>query len=127
VALDNVDILVRSELQVNPYFSIPMPDPLVGWRRAWFLLRNDTDALFPTFTGGRPIPHPNWEYSVAWADLHRLQPLLEIVRGLLQRGLMGAKILRTFFSRGVRSVRQQEVTMQMSPRPCCPIRPSPIE
>jgi hypothetical protein len=49
-----------------------MPDPLVGWRRAWFLLRNDADVSLPTFMGGRPVPHPNWEYDVARADLHKL-------------------------------------------------------
>jgi hypothetical protein len=30
-----------------------------------------------------------------------LHPLLEIIQGLLQGGLTGAEILRTFFSRGV--------------------------
>jgi hypothetical protein len=43
--------------------------------------------------GGRPFPQPNWEYGVARADLHKRQPLLEIVRGLLHRGLMGEEIL----------------------------------
>jgi hypothetical protein len=57
-------------------------------------------------TGGRPIPHPNWEYGVAWANLHRLQPLLEVVQGLLQRGLTGAEILWTFSSRVVQLFRQ---------------------
>jgi hypothetical protein len=47
-------------------------------------------------TGVTPIPDPNWEYGVAQADLHRLQPLLEIIRGLLQRGFMGEDLLRTF-------------------------------
>jgi hypothetical protein len=45
------------------------------------------------FTGGRPVPHPNWEYGVAQVDLHRLQPLLKNVRGLLQRGLTGTELL----------------------------------
>jgi hypothetical protein len=62
----------------------------------------------PTFMGGRTIPHLNWEYGVAQADLHRLQPLLEIVQGLLQRGLTGVEILRTFLSHGVQSIRQRE-------------------
>jgi hypothetical protein len=44
VALGSVDILVCSGMKVDPYFSILLPDPLVGWRRAWFLLRNDSDA-----------------------------------------------------------------------------------
>jgi hypothetical protein len=77
--MGNFDILVRFEPEVDPYFSIPMPDPLVEWWRAWFLLRNNADASLPTFLGGCPIPHPNWEYGVVRADLHRLQPQLEII------------------------------------------------
>jgi hypothetical protein len=84
-AVGSVDILVHSVPEVEPYFSILLPDPLVMWWRAWFLLRSDTNAPLPMFTGGRPVPHPNWEYSVARANLQRLQHLLEIVRGLLQR------------------------------------------
>jgi hypothetical protein len=34
---------------------------------------------------------------VAWVDLHKLQPLLEVIWGLLQRGLTGIEILWTFF------------------------------
>jgi hypothetical protein len=48
-----------------------------------------------------PIPHPNWGYGMAQMELRRLQPLLEAVRGLLQRGLIDVEILRTFFSYGV--------------------------
>jgi hypothetical protein len=44
VALGNVDIFVRFRPKVDPYFSVLMPGPLVGWRRAWFLLRDDADA-----------------------------------------------------------------------------------
>jgi hypothetical protein len=33
-ALGSVDILVYSRLEVDPYFSIPLPDPPVRWRRA---------------------------------------------------------------------------------------------
>jgi hypothetical protein len=101
MALGNVDILVHSGPEVDPDFSIPMPDPPVRWQRAWFLLRNDADTSLPVSVGSSSIPHPNWEYGVAWADLHRLQPLLVIIQGLLQRGLMGVEIMRTFFSHGV--------------------------
>jgi hypothetical protein len=62
------------------------------------------------FTGGRPVPHPNWEYGVAQVDLHRLQPLLKNVRGLLQRGLTGTELLRTFFSLGVQPLHQRKAT-----------------
>jgi hypothetical protein len=82
--MGSVDISVRSDLGANSYFSFPQPDPLVGWQKAWFLLKNEADAPLPTFTGDRPIPHPNWEHGVARTDFPRLQPLLEIIWGLLQ-------------------------------------------
>jgi hypothetical protein len=54
--------------------------------------------------GSRPIPHPNWGYGMAQMELRRLQPLLEAVRGLLQRGLIDVEILWTFFSYGVQPI-----------------------
>jgi hypothetical protein len=106
VALGNVDISVRSGPDIHPYFSISLSDPPVGRRKVWFLLRRYANMPLRVFMGGYPVPHPNWEYSVARADLHRLQPLLEIVRGLLQRGLMSEEIIRTFSSHSVQSLRQ---------------------
>jgi hypothetical protein len=32
--LGSVDIYVQSGPEVDPYFLILMPDPLIGWRRA---------------------------------------------------------------------------------------------
>jgi hypothetical protein len=66
----NVAIFVRTRPDVDPYFPVPMPDPPVGWQRAWFLLRNNTNALLPAFTGSHPIPHPNWGYGEAQTDLY---------------------------------------------------------
>jgi hypothetical protein len=65
VALGSVDLLVNSRPEIDPYFSILLPDPLIGWQKAWFFLRNVADAPFPSFMDGCPIPHPNWEYVVA--------------------------------------------------------------
>jgi hypothetical protein len=93
-----VDISVHSELGADSYFSIPQFDPLVGWQKAWFLLKNETNVPFPMFTGGRPVPHSNWEYGAARTDLPRLQAPLEIVQGLLQKGLTGQVILWTFLN-----------------------------
>jgi hypothetical protein len=46
-ALGNVNILFQSGPEVDPYFSILMPDPSVGWRRARFLSRNFADFFQP--------------------------------------------------------------------------------
>jgi hypothetical protein len=64
-----VAIFVRTRPDVDPYFPVPMPDPPVGWQRAWFLLRNNTNAPLPAFMGSHPIPHPNWGYGEAQTDL----------------------------------------------------------
>jgi hypothetical protein len=114
-SLGSVDILVHSRPEADSYFSIPLLDPPIGWHKARFLLKNDTNAPLPMFTDGCPIPHPNWGHGVAQTDLHRLQPLLEIVQGLLHKGLTGEEILQTFFN-------QREATMRVSQGPSCLIR-----
>jgi hypothetical protein len=79
VALDSVDISVCFGPNIDPYFSISLLDPSVVWRKAWILQRNEADMPHPRFIGGHPISHPNWEFGVAQAYLHRWQPLLEII------------------------------------------------
>jgi hypothetical protein len=59
--LGSVDISVHSRSRADFYFSILQPNPSVGWKKAWFLLKIETEAPLPTFTGGRPVPHSNWE------------------------------------------------------------------
>jgi hypothetical protein len=100
MALGYVDLHLRSGSRNDPYLCLPMSDPPVGWRKAWFLLRNDADVSLPTLTSDRPIPHPNWGHDVAQVDLRRLQPLLKIIQGMLQRGIMGTEILRTLSAAG---------------------------
>jgi hypothetical protein len=104
-SLGSMDILVRFGPEADSYFSIPLANPPVEWWKAWFLQKNDTNALLPMFTGGLPIPYTNRDCGVALTNLHRLQPLLKIIQGLLHKGLMGEETLRTFFSRDVQSLR----------------------
>jgi hypothetical protein len=66
--------------------------PPVGWRKVWFFLGNDADMLLPVFMGSLPTPQPKWGYVVAQKDLHRVQPLLEVVQWLLRGGLMGVDL-----------------------------------
>jgi hypothetical protein len=65
VVWGSVDILVRSGLGIDPYFHLPMSDPLVEWQKGWFFLRNDVDALLLMLIGNRLYPQPDWGYGVA--------------------------------------------------------------
>jgi hypothetical protein len=52
VSVGSVDVSIRSGLGVDSYFSFPQPNTLVGWPKAWFLLKNEADAPLPMFMGG---------------------------------------------------------------------------
>jgi hypothetical protein len=67
---------------------------------------DEANVPLPVFMGGCPIAHLDREHGVARADFPRLQPLLEIVRGLLQKGLIGEEILWTFLNHGVQPLHQ---------------------
>jgi hypothetical protein len=47
VVLGNVDIIVQSRPKVDPYFHLPMSNPLVGWQNVWFFLKKNTDVPLP--------------------------------------------------------------------------------
>jgi hypothetical protein len=83
VALGSVDFFIRSGYRVDPYFHLPTSGPPNGWRKVWIFLTNDTIMPLPVFTGSRPIPEPNWGYSMTQRDLHRLQPPCEVIQQLL--------------------------------------------
>jgi hypothetical protein len=51
---------VKSGHAVDPYFDIPMPRSMEGWRKMWFYLRNDASAPLLVFTGSHPVPLPSW-------------------------------------------------------------------
>jgi hypothetical protein len=77
-----MDIYVKSGHVVDPYFHLSMLSSMNGWRKVWFFFKNDADAPLPVLMGIRPVPQPNWGYGVARRDLHRLQPLCEVVQQL---------------------------------------------
>jgi hypothetical protein len=70
--------------------------------------------------GRRPAAQPNWEYRVAKKDIHKLRPMLDVLKSLLRYGLLGADIHRNFLSHRVQPLRRLEMTMWRYPRPGCP-------
>jgi hypothetical protein len=56
MSLGRVDILVRFSPGADSYFSILLSNPLVGCRKAWFLLKDEAGAPLPVFMDGCSIP-----------------------------------------------------------------------
>jgi hypothetical protein len=83
MALGSVDIFIRSSHGADLYFHHPTSDPPDGWWKVWFFLRNNTNTPLLMFVGSHPIPQPNWEYNVAQRDIHKIQPLREVIQQLL--------------------------------------------
>jgi hypothetical protein len=77
IVIGGAVIHVKSRHEVDPYFNIPMPRLMKGWRKKWFYLMNDTSAPLPVFTGSCPIPLPSWGDGVARMDLGKFQPMRE--------------------------------------------------
>jgi hypothetical protein len=108
--------------RVDPYFH-PLSESMDEWHKIWFFLRNDFDAPLPMFTGSHPIPQPNWGCGVAWRELHRLQPLREVIQQLRREGLTGAELLWIIFSCRVQLLLQRTTAMWIYPGPSCPDHP----
>jgi hypothetical protein len=67
-----------------------------GWHDGWFYLRNDDDRLL-RFSGWVLMSREdNWTYGVIEEDKPKLQPLLDALRRLQQRGLTAGMVATAF-------------------------------
>jgi hypothetical protein len=91
-----VDIYVCTGSGIDPHFRLSVSTPSVGWQKQWFFLRNDTGVPLRVVMSKHPAVQPSWGYWVAKKDTRKLQPMRDVLQGLLQDGLTGADLLRTF-------------------------------
>ena len=117
-------IYVKTGGNVTPYFELPLPKSMKGWRGRWFLVRNDGEDPLPEFTGRTPTPFHNWEYGVAAKDRHKLDLALSVIKKLQDGGLTGVHLLRTFFARRLHPLRVRRHRMSRYLGPSDPDRPS---
>jgi hypothetical protein len=71
-----------------------------GWHDGWFYLCNDGDQL--SRYSGRVLMarEENWTYDVVEDDKPKLEPLLDALRRLRQRGLTAGMVAAAFHRRG---------------------------
>lgn len=105
-----------------PYFDLPMPTSMKGWRSRWFFVKNEGEDPLPAFTGRPPVPFHNWGYGVAARDRKKLDDLLPVIQQLREQGLTGVHLLRTFFSRRIQPLRVRRHRMSLYRGPSDPDR-----
>jgi hypothetical protein len=87
-----------------------------GWHDGWFYLRNDDDWL-PRFSSRVLMSREdNWTYDVIEEDKPKLQPLLDALRRLRQRGLTAGMVAAAFHRRRVLPLMQRRLRIdKMTP------------
>jgi hypothetical protein len=87
-----------------------------GWHNRWFYLRNDDDRL-PKFSSGVLMSHEdNWSYGVVEEEKPKLQPLLDTLRRLQQRGLTVGMVAAAFHHQRVLPLMQRQLQInKMTP------------
>jgi hypothetical protein len=59
VVLGSVDIFIQFRPRVDPYFLLPMSNPLVGWQKVWFFLGMRPTRRSPCSWVAAPSLNPN--------------------------------------------------------------------
>jgi hypothetical protein len=87
-----------------------------GWHDGCFYLRNDGDQL-PKFSDRVLMSREeNWTYDVVEDDKPKLEPLLDALRRLRQRGLMAGMVAAAFHRRRVLPLTQRRLRLdEMTP------------
>jgi hypothetical protein len=80
-----------------------------GWHDGWFCLCNDGDQL-PKYSGRVLMAREeNWTYDIVEDDKPKLEPLLNALRRLRQRGLTAGMVAAAFHHRRVLSLTQHRL------------------
>jgi hypothetical protein len=87
-----------------------------GWHDGWFYLRNDDDRL-PKFSGRVLMSREdNWTCGVIKEEKPKLQPLLDALRRLRQRGLTAGMVAAAFHHQRVLPLMQRRLRIdEMTP------------
>jgi hypothetical protein len=87
-----------------------------GWHNGWFYLCNDDDHL-PKFSSQVLMSRKdNWSYGIVEEDKPKLQPLLDALRRLRQRGLTAGMVVTAFHRRRVLPLMQRRLRIdEMTP------------
>ena len=97
-----------------------------GWHGEWFYIRNPAEALFPTFTGGRPEKQDSWSWGCARRE-KKVEIIEEELRKLMRCGLDGVRVFHTLYHHRVAPLVERSWPMWRYDGPSNPDHASPEE
>jgi hypothetical protein len=96
--VSSVIIQLRSGRKAE-YFKIPLPSS-VQYEGEWFYARNVAGSA-PPFIGREPVSTEEWQHGGEASLKIEVENLPMTVKTLKQRGLSGARLMRTFMHRRI--------------------------
>ena len=75
-----------------------------GWHDEWFYIRNPSsrEEAFPVYTRNAPEKRESWTWGASRRQKNHVEVIEEVLKGLVARGLDGARVFATIFLRKVR-------------------------
>ena len=82
----------------------PPVDNNRGWHDEWFYIRNPSsrEEAFPVFTRNAPEKRESWTWGASRRQKNHVEVIEEVLKGLVARGLDGARVFATIFLRKMR-------------------------
>ena len=81
----------------SSYPTYSLCDSNRGWHGEWFYIRNPAGALFPAFTGRRPVKQKSWSWGCAHTERHKVEVIEEELQKLVRDSLDGVQVFHTLY------------------------------
>jgi hypothetical protein len=98
-----VMLCLRSGLK-SEWIATDLPDNNVGWRSEWFYIVDQLPAL-PRRSGHKPMKISEWDLRLSSREADDLKEVLELVKDLKNRGVIGGSVARSFCWRLIQPIK----------------------
>lgn len=87
------------------YIDMELPDSNHGWRSGWFYIGNHPPDL--ERTGAAPVAEAEWTSLISSREVEAIQPLIDAIASLKERGLNGGTVACNFARRLIQPIQDR--------------------
>jgi hypothetical protein len=96
---------LRSGLK-SEWIDTDLHDNNAGWRSEWFYIADQLPGL-PRRSGHKPVKISEWDLAMSSRKADYLKEVLELVKDLKNRGVIGASVARSFCRRLIQPIKDR--------------------